>query len=1754
MEQKPVVKKIKRTITGKSFRLIDFNTYDQSKSFDTETTESGSNDDDSVKQPKYKPKEIPKFVIQMFGLNEKGETCCIYIEDFSPFFFVKVSESWNKKSATEFLQYLKEKVGKYHATALTSIELLNANKLYGFTAGKTDKFVKIAFKNTAAFNKTKNLWFFSADGDYKNRKLTPLEYNGQILEIYESFLPPLLRYFHIQNVSPSGWVFIKTDNARVPEKKTTTCTYEYICKCGDLKPQPDKMVRVPYKICSFDIEASSSHGDFPLPKKTYKRLATQLVDLFIKMSRPPNPEMDKNRAALLLKKTILTAFGHDRLEDIDLVYPKVVPSKEKLLKTIELLQKTPLKHAASLNDEEDNRHLLEIDRAFERIKEGQTAEFDGDAETEEPSESSVPSWINKPKTLPKSELSNTLVDILMNDKVARDAKIDGSNDVLTMLFPRLEGDKVTFIGSTFLRYGEPEPYLNHCIVLGTCDQVDGAEIVSVNTEMDLLLQWAQLIQQENPDIIIGYNIFGFDYEFLFRRAEENNCEREFLKLSRKEGEICGKPVKQESGFLEPDGDECELNIENPPPIKLATGEYHMKFVKMTGRLQIDLFIYFRRNFNLPSYKLDDVAGQNISDDIKRIEHVLRLRVESSYPQSCDFETQNSKVESDMVPVTELFTSNIKGLHVGDFIHIEISGFTSDYYKNGQKFKVLQIETGREVAELVKGVEKTTKYNVITIQGHEKIDMSKNIKWGMAKDDVSPADIFRLANGSSTDRAIVAKYCIQDCNLVHHLMTKIDLITGYSEMSTICSVPISFLVFRGQSIKLTSFVAKKCRENNTLMPDLQKSDDKEGYEGAIVLPPKCSMYMDNPVACVDYSSLYPSSMISQNFSHDSKVWVKEYDLAGDLIKETGEKDASGNFIYDNLPGYKYIDIEFDNFKWLRDPAKPRSKEVKTKVGKFVVRWAQLPKGDKSILPAILEQLLSARASTRKMIKVEPDPFMQNILEKRQLGYKETANSLYGQCGAQVSAFYEKDVAACTTATGRMMITYAKRIVEEVYGDLEYNTDIHGPVKCKAEYVYGDSVANYTPVYIKTEIGFDVLTIEQLATKHGKNGWVKCSEPGKQDKEFCELNGVETWTEQGWTKLYRVIRHELAEHKKMIRVLTHTGLVDVTDDHSLLLKDGKEISPKEIKIGTELLHNSQPIVSQTTDVYTIEQARVMGFFFGDGSCGSYDCKSGKKKSWALNNASLSIIEEYVEICKIAYPEFEWRYIDTLESSNVYKISPKCEKYGSISKFVNEYREMMYCEKSKIIPVGILNGSEEVRKSFWEGLYDADGDKDKNGYVRLDQKNQISACHIGWLAHSLGFKTSVNIRSDKLDIYRVTMTKGKQRKNPISVKKLQEIEYEGFVYDLTTENHHFAAGIGNLIVHNTDSVFFTFNLENPNTGEKITGKTALEMTIEIAQDAAQLCSKYLKPPMELSYEKTLMPFILLSKKRYVGMLYETDANKGKMKYMGLAIKRRDSCDYLKDIYGGILNILMGQRGTQVIRNPSDFESLAPSCLPSIISQNSQNNSGVPVANTNDTTESINKIQQAIEFLNAALDKLIAGQVPMDKLTMTRQLRSEYKNPDQIAHNVLANRIAKRDPGNKPKSGDRMRYLVVCQGDAKDKLGERIETPEYIIEKNIPIDYLYYIENQLMEPLKQLFGLALEQIWKYQGKNAAIKTYKKDIANLEEEFPDLETFMKKKEKHCSKKAEELIFKRFLTKVNNEKKKLQNIGTFFTPMKPCIL
>ena len=581
--------------------------------------------------------------------------------------------------------------------------------------------------------------------------------------------------------------------------------------------------------------------------------------------------------------------------------------------------------------------------------------------------------------------------------------------------------------------------------------------------------------------------------------------------------------------------------------------------------------------------------------------------------------------------------------------------------------------------------------------------------------------------------------IEDCKLVDDLLDKSDVITSYVEMANICSVPIDFIHFRGQGIKLTSYVSKKCQEKETLMPVLDKVEDDGGFEGAIVLEPKTKIYLDDPVACTDYSSLYPSSMISENISHDSKVWTKEYDNNENLINETGYKDENNNYIFDNLKNIKYVDIKYDTFEYIRKT--PKAAATKVKCGYKICRFAQFPDNKKAIMPSILEELLAARKYTRKQIPLETDEFMKNVLDKRQLSIKVTANSLYGQTGARTSSFYEKDVAASTTATGRKLLIYGKTVIEECFYDKLVTLNNGDQVKTYAEYVYGD---------------------------------------------------------------------------------------------------------------------------------------------------------------------------------------------------------------------------------------------------------------------------------------------------------------------------------------------------------TDSVFFKFNLKSADDKDKIIGREALIITIELAKRAGELASKFLKPPHDLEYEKTFWPWCLLSKKRYDGILYEDDPNKGKRKFMGNVLKRRDNAAIVKDIYGETMHILLQEKD----------------------------------------------IKKSLTFVRSCMEDIIAEKYPMDKLIVCKSLRGYYKNPNQIAHKVLAERIGIREPGNKPGAGDRIDYVYIKNSNKKALQGEKIETPKFIKENNIPINYGHYITNQIMKPLQQLFALELENIHEYKIKYPTSRKWDDQVNKIKEKYPDPEKFQKKYEELRSKEIKLLIFDEYIKRL----------------------
>ena len=792
-------------------------------------------------------------------------------------------------------------------------------------------------------------------------------------------------------------------------------------------------------------------------------------------------------------------------------------------------------------------------------------------------------------------VAEEVADIMKVRDIKREQRIDDIENILNNNFPAVEGDKVIQIGTTVNRYGETDCYLRHIITLGSCEPIENCIVESYDTEKEVLLAWTKFIQKLDPDIITGYNIFGFDFAFIMGRVEEImcNCSAKYANetMENKYGKSKHDDYCETNKFCQ-----FSRNLENVSILEEKTlasaglGHNELKYITMEGRVLFDLLKVVQVGYKLESYKLDDVA----------------------------FHFTNQK-----------------------------------------------------------------------------------------KHDVSPKEIFALQKGSSLDRQKIAKYCVQDCELCNFLSNKLEAVTNNIGMANVCNVPLSYIYLRGQGIKVFSLVSKICRESNILIPlpakKPQNDEDKEGYEGAIVLDPKPGIYIDDPVSVLDYSSLYPSCMIAENLSHDSIVLDEYYlgDDGGERLKELG---------------YDYVDIEYDNYKYIKK-GQAFIKVINELQPIKVCRFVQFPNGEKGMIPKILMKLLAERKKTRKKI--------------------------------------------------------------------EYKT---------------------------------------VNTKDNK---------------------------------------------------TYKGLLSENENNKQILQeDGTKID--------------------------------------------------------IDNDNIDSIDE-------TYNEFQKAVLDGLQLA--FKITAN-SLYGSIG----------------------ASTSQIYRK-------------------------EIAAS-----------------------------TTAEGRRMLIEAKDYVVANYED----------------AECVYGDTDSIFINFHCKDDN-GNPLKGKEALKKSIELGLDVEKKIQHLFKKPHKLEYEKSFWPFILLSKKRYVGDLYEFDINKSSRKSMGIVLKRRDNARIVKHIYGGIIDIILKEHD----------------------------------------------IEKSKIFLKDELEKLANGEFPLDQLVISKSLRADYKDPDRIAHKVLADRIAERDPGNKPNPSDRIPYVYIEKKEKKGVTilqGDRIETPTFIQEKKLTPDYRFYITNQIMKPVMQIYELQMK------------------------------------------------------------------------------
>ena len=145
-------------INENAFRITDFNVYN-------ETVLVGDEIDTDVHE------DNSEFKIQIFGINEIGKTYSVLVEGYNPFFYVLVDNSWTELNKQRFLDYIKKRIGNYYKNSIVECVFVNRKKLYGFDGGKAHKFIKLIFKNTNVYNKTKNLWYEEFDKVKKERHL-----------------------------------------------------------------------------------------------------------------------------------------------------------------------------------------------------------------------------------------------------------------------------------------------------------------------------------------------------------------------------------------------------------------------------------------------------------------------------------------------------------------------------------------------------------------------------------------------------------------------------------------------------------------------------------------------------------------------------------------------------------------------------------------------------------------------------------------------------------------------------------------------------------------------------------------------------------------------------------------------------------------------------------------------------------------------------------------------------------------------------------------------------------------------------------------------------------------------------------------------------------------------------------------------------------------------------------------------------------------------------------------------------------------------------------------------------------------------------------------------------------------------------------------------------------------------------------------------------------------------------------------------
>lgn len=421
-----------------------------------------------------------------------------------------------------------------------------------------------------------------------------------------------------------------------------------------------------------------------------------------------------------------------------------------------------------------------------------------------------------------------------------------------------------------------------------------------------------------------------------------------------------------------------------------------------------------------------------------------------------------------------------------------------------------------------------------------------------KHDVSPGFMFRVfgrtnypADKVPAAMRTIANYCMQDCVLTVRICEHVKMLLGLMGLGGVSLTPLQSYMTTGQQVKSYRCVSKKAYRMGFYINKEDLPEPGAGkFQGATVLDASTGFH-EQPVMCLDFASLYPTTIIAFNLCYSTCEWRRNRAHECPRIAE-GERDR---YVLDGTA------VSF----------------VKSTVRKGVV-------------PAAMEELLAERRAVKKKMKAAKTPSEKAVHDKNQWALKIMANSIYGFLGVQGQRDPETGefvfrpmlanalVAQAVTYNGRQLIQQTCDLVKGEYPD--------------AEIVYGDSVPPWTPLLVRDSKNDRVFitTPRDIVAYWGHIRTFQLPD-GKMKHQIPP--GLQSWTEEGWTAIVYVIEHDYSG--TLVTIRTNHGVVEVTDEHSLVNILGFRVSTKDVAVGTELMH-SWPELTECGHVKYHESLRV------------------------------------------------------------------------------------------------------------------------------------------------------------------------------------------------------------------------------------------------------------------------------------------------------------------------------------------------------------------------------------------------------------------------------------------------------------------------------------------------------------------------------------------------------------------------------------